>query len=252
MGKHHGNFSRVAANYRLYRPHYPPELIERLQVECNLLPTHVVADIGSGTGLLTELFLKNGNRVFAVEPDAEMRRAAEEDLGANPLFTSIAATAEATTLEASSVDMITVGQAFHWFNHDAARQEFLRILVPKGWVALVYNLERNDGSAFGDAFEAFWRTYLDPNAQFNERRRPDYITRFFEGGELMDMRLDNFQVCDFDSLKGRILSASRSPQAGDPEYAAMVDDLIAIFNQHQDGGTVTLDYETLILYGQVA
>jgi hypothetical protein len=168
------------------------------------------------------------------------------------LFTSIAATAEATTLEASSVDMITVGQAFHWFNHDAARQEFLRILVPKGWVALVYNLERNDGSAFGDAFEAFWRTYLDPNAQFNERRRPDYITRFFEGGELMDMRLDNFQVCDFDSLKGRILSASRSPQAGDPEYAAMVDDLIAIFNQHQDGGTVTLDYETLILYGQVA
>ncbi len=94
----YSHYSRVVENYSRYRPRYPQQLVAWLQAECGLSPDHMVADIGAGPGQMTELFLKNGNRVAAVEPNAAMRRAAEQHLHEYPLFTSIPATAEATTL----------------------------------------------------------------------------------------------------------------------------------------------------------
>lgn len=251
MEDNYSRFSRVAENYSRYRPHYPHQLVEWLKAECGLSPAQIVADIGSGTGLLTELFLKNGNRVYGVEPNLEMRSAAEHFLRSYPLFTSLAATAEATTLANHSVDMITAGQAFHWFNHELTRQEFLRILIPQGWVVLVWNLERNNGFPFAVAFEQFWRKYIDPSARFSERKRPDYITTFFGEGNFKEKTLNNYQVCDFEALKGRVLSGSRSPQADDPAYPAMLAELMAIFSQYQEDGTVRLEYNTQIVYGQL-
>ena len=90
----YSQYSQVVESYRHYRPHYPHQLVEFLKTECDLSPAHIVADIGSGTGLLTELFLKHGNQVYGVEPNLEMRSAAENSLHSYPLFTSIAATAE--------------------------------------------------------------------------------------------------------------------------------------------------------------
>src|SRR5208282_2924056 len=117
-----------------YRPGYPPALLDLLREECGLHSDHVVGDIGSGTGFLSELFLKNGNRVYGVEPNAEMRAGGEEYLSSYANFTSVDGSAEATTLPASSVDFVAAGQAFHWFDPQAARREFLRILKPGGWV----------------------------------------------------------------------------------------------------------------------
>ncbi len=114
----YSRFSRGVENYIRYRPRYPQQLVDLLKAECGLSPAHIVTDIGSGTGLLTELFLKNGNQVYGVEPNLEMRSAAESLLRSHPLFTSIAGTAEATTLANHSVHLITVGQAFHWFKHE--------------------------------------------------------------------------------------------------------------------------------------
>src|ERR1700682_5471344 len=129
-------FSNRAADYVRYRPGYPSELLDVLRNECDLRPGHVIADIGSGTGFLSELFLKNGNRVYGVEPNSEMRQAGEEYLASYDGFSSIEGSAESTTLEDASVDFVTAGQAFHWFEPAGAHREFARILKPTGWVVL--------------------------------------------------------------------------------------------------------------------
>src|SRR5438876_6048912 len=132
-------FSNRVENYVRYRPGYPKEVLTLLKAECGLKADSIIADIGSGTGILAELFLASGNRVFGVEPNREMREAGERLLQAYPRFTSIAGTAEATTLPNQSVDFITAGQAFHWFDRAQCLREFERILRPGGWVVLVWN-----------------------------------------------------------------------------------------------------------------
>ena len=132
-------FSDRVADYVRYRPSYPPDLLDCLRRNCGLTPHWIIADVGSGTGLLTKIFLENGNRVFAVEPNAAMRAAGEEFLRGFEQLASREGRAEATGLEAHSVDLVAAGQAFHWFDRRRARAEFERILKPSGWVALVWN-----------------------------------------------------------------------------------------------------------------
>jgi SAM-dependent methyltransferase len=248
-------YTRIVEQYHRYRPRYPRELVPWLAATCGLSPAHAVADIGAGTGQLAERFLEHGNRVLAVEPNAEMRLVAERSLQAYPAFTTVAGTAEATRLADGSVDLIVVGNAFHWFDHERARQEFARILVPGGWVVLVWNLERGDGSPFVLAFEQLWKAYIDPAARFvrfGERSRPAYLARFFGADKLREHCLDNAQVCDMEALQGLARSFLKSPQPGDPRYPTMLADLAALFQTHQVDGLVTLHYDTAIVYGQLS
>ncbi len=135
-------FSSRVDNYIRYRPSYPAAIVDTLERECRLTPEWVIADVGAGPGNLTRLFLDNGARVVGVEPNREMREAGERLLRGYPTYTAIAATAEATTLADTSVDLVTAGQAFHWFDQTRARQEFARILRAPRWVALVWNERR--------------------------------------------------------------------------------------------------------------
>jgi len=132
-------FSNRAEDYARYRPGYPPEILGLLGTWCQFSPQHVIADIGSGTGLLSQIFLENGNRVFGVEPNAEMRAAGEEFLRRYPRFTSVAGSAEATTLRDDSVDFVAAAQAFHWFEKEPTRREFRRILKARGRVVVLWN-----------------------------------------------------------------------------------------------------------------
>ncbi len=132
-------FSTRVDNYVRYRPTYPREIIELLQKECNVTPDSIIADVASGTGIFTRLLLENGNRVYGVEPNPDMRRAGEQFLAQYPHFTSVAGMAEATTLPDQSVDLVTAAQAAHWFDRGKARREFLRILKPQGWTVLLWN-----------------------------------------------------------------------------------------------------------------
>lgn len=109
-------FSTRVANYIKYRPLYPPAVLETLGQRCGLTDRSIIADVGSGTGILAEMFLRNGNTVYGVEPNREMREAGERLLVDYPNFHSIDGTAEATALEDGNVDFVTAGQAFHWFN----------------------------------------------------------------------------------------------------------------------------------------
>ena len=130
-------FSDRVENYVRYRPGYPPEVVRELKAECGLARSHVIADVASGTGIWTRLLLENGNPVVGVEPNAEMREAGERLLAAFPKFTSIAGTAEATTLADRSMDFVTAAQAAHWFDRERARHEFVRILKPGGRIAIL-------------------------------------------------------------------------------------------------------------------
>src|SRR5258708_2582165 len=132
-------FSDRVENYVRYRPGYPPGVLQALRDDCGLAPGHVIADIASGTGIWTRMLLENGNPVFGVEPNTEMREAGERLLAAFPKFTSVAGNAEATTLPDHSVDFITAAQAAHWFDRERARLEFVRILKSRGWLALLWN-----------------------------------------------------------------------------------------------------------------
>src|SRR5260370_9922626 len=132
-------FSNRVADYARYRPGYPPAVLDLLRSECSLRPGHVIADIGSGTGLLSELFLKNGNRVFGVEPNEVMRQAGEEHLASYDGFTSINGSSETTTLLNASVEFVAAAQACHCFEPRAARREFIRILKPRRCFVVLCN-----------------------------------------------------------------------------------------------------------------
>jgi SAM-dependent methyltransferase len=245
-------FSSRVENYVKYRPDYPPDILELHREKCGLNGGSIIADIGSGTGILTELFLRNGNEVFGVEPNREMREAAERLLGKYPNFKSTSGKAESTALKDQSVDFITAGQAFHWFNREEARREFLRILKPCGWTVLIWN-ERELISPFARAYEHLLRTYAtDYEAVNHKHTDAKVVGSFFGANGFKQARFPNRQIFDWDGLEGRLLSSSYAPEPGYPKYPPMLEALNALFSSHQSEGKVTFEYATLVYYGQLA
>ena len=246
-------FSSRVENYVKYRPGYPPGVVETLRSACGLNKNSVVADIGSGTGLLARVFLAAGCQVIGVEPNAEMRAAGERLLADYPRFTSRDGSAEATGLEEGSVDFAAAGQAFHWFDPNKARMEFRRILKPQGWAVLVWNQRLTEGSPFLHAYEALLQSYATDYNQVNHRNveeSSDTIPAFF-GGPYHTARFDNAQFFDFDGVRGRLLSSSYAPEPGHPNHAPMLAELRRIFDRYQEDGLVTFAYETHLYYGRI-
>jgi ubiquinone/menaquinone biosynthesis C-methylase UbiE len=246
-------FSRTVENYVRYRPTYPQAMVEFLQATCQLTNAATIADVGSGTGRVAEVFLKNGYHVFGVEPNTEMRLASQHALRNYPRFISVAATAEETTLESQSVDLITVGQAFHWFKRERARQEFARILKPQGWVVLAWNIHRRT-TPFLVSYDQFWRTYLDPHlhtSDMDPQPFDDGLRAWYAPGIANFKSFDNAHAVDYEELKGRVLSSSYAPTPEQPKYNAMLEELEAVFQRHQTDGTVTIEYECRMCYGQL-
>jgi SAM-dependent methyltransferase len=245
-------FSSRVADYIRYRPGYPPPLIEPMRTVCGLRPEHVVADIGCGTGFLAMLFLTNGNRVFGVEPNEEMRLAGAEYLSEYKHFLSVNGCAEATTLADASLDFITAGQAFHWFEPVAARREFLRILKPHGWVAVIWNDRRISETEFGRAYEDLLVRYgTDYTKVKDAYPEAQDMERFFGQGNFRRHELPNFQEFDFDGLAGRLRSSSYAPKEGQANYAPMMTALRELFDASQESGRVRMNYTTQIYLGQL-
>jgi SAM-dependent methyltransferase len=245
-------FSTRVADYMRYRPGYPGAVLDLLRAECRLRPDHAVADIGSGTGLLSELFLKNGNVVFGLEPNAEMRSGGEQYLRAFPEFHSLAGSAETTGLADASVDFVTAGQAFHWFEPLAARREFLRILKPGGWVVVMWNDRRMEEaqltSEYESLLERFGIEYQSVKDAYPERKQ---LEEFFAPQNVGERDLPNFQELDLDGLGGRLRSSSFAPTAGHPNYAPMMAELGKIFHAHERDGRVRMEYFTRVYFGQL-
>jgi SAM-dependent methyltransferase len=238
--------------YARYRPGYPRTLVDRLRDAVGLAPDWVVADVGSGTGLSSLPFLDHGNRVVGIEPNAAMRDAAELRLAGRPGFRSLGGSAEATGLEASSVDLVMAGQAFHWFDRSAAQAEFARILRPPGWVALAWNTRRLAGDPFSEGYERLLERFgTDYASVRHDRLDAAAIRGFFRGGKVHQFSLPNHQTFDLEGLRGRLLSSSYTPDEGDPMRAAMLDALGALFTATHDGGVVSMRYDTEVWVGRV-
>ncbi|HSU97575.1 MAG TPA: class I SAM-dependent methyltransferase [Gemmatimonadaceae bacterium] len=249
-------FSDRVENYVRYRPGYPAEVIDVLARETGLTPASEIADVGSGTGISSELFLRNNNTVFGIEPNAEMREAAERLLAAYPRFHSVPARAEATALPNASIDYVTAGQAFHWFDPQLARMEFARILRPGGWAVLLWNARRLDSTPFLRDYDAMLERYGTDYRQVRHQNLDVARLRvLFDGaiGQAFQLRtLYNEQRFDFEGLRGRLLSSSYTPTANHPGYLPMLRELKRIFDEHAENGSVAIEYDTEIYFGHVA
>lgn len=245
-------FSSRVGNYVRFRPSYPKAVINVLREDCGLTPKSVVADIASGTGLFTRLLLENGNRVFGVEPNKDMRLAGEHYLAAFPNFMSVAGTAESTTLSERSVDLISCAQAAHWLKREEALCEFQRILKPERFVVILFNDRNVRGNPFSDDYEQLVVKY---GTDYSEVQR---LGRIFEGLEFFspyacDKRtVPNYQEFDYESLEGRLLSSSYAPQRGDPSFDPMIADLKRLFEKHEHSGRVRMEYDTNIYFGKLS
>jgi len=235
-------FSDRVDNYKKYRPTYPDALIEFLRAKAGLASDAAIADIGSGTGILTELLLKKGWTVYAIEPNAKMREAAEAQLNGYPGFSSINGSGEATGLPDQSVQLITVAQAFHWIDPVVARREFDRILLPGGHAALLWNLRTLD-SSFDKGYEDIKATYGTDYHEIRKAHEPE-LTAFFAPAEMEVHYFRHSQQLDFEGLKGQVLSSSYMPQPGQKNYEEMMQALTELFEANQRDGEVTITYDT--------
>jgi SAM-dependent methyltransferase len=242
-------FSERAENYARYRPGYPDALIDTLEREIGLSSSTVVADVGAGTGLSSEPFLRLGCTVFAIEPNDEMRTAAEDRLGDLPGFHAVAARAEDTGLPDDSVDLIVAGQSFHWFDGEAALPELRRILRPGGHVALFWNSRRTDTTFNEECEQLVARFAIDDRHRKCRRGEEDDVSWFFEG-EPLRFRFPNHQTFDLASLRGRMLSSSYAPLPGHPGHEPMLEALGALFDRHAVDGRVRFEYETELYVGR--
>ncbi|MEG2803164.1 class I SAM-dependent methyltransferase [Stenotrophomonas sp.] len=244
-------FSSRVADYVRYRPDYPPALLDWLHRDIGVPVETLVADIGAGTGISTRLFLASGHPVIAVEPNAAMRAAAEQWLAPHHLRLKLVdGTAEATTLADDSVGLVAAAQAFHWFDTDAVRAEWARILHPGGLALVFWNSRLLDASPFLVGYEQLLLEFGTDYTQVAERYQDDATMRAWFGPGLRGMAsFPNVQRMDLDGLRGRLLSSSYAPQAGHPRHAPMLEALEQLFDAHAEDGQVAFEYHTRAFVG---
>lgn len=245
-------FTSRVERYIKYRPSYPEEIVTALAARAKLTPASQIVDVGSGTGISAALFLRHGYAVTGVEPNAAMRAAAERLLAKESRFSSVAATAEATTLPDQFADLIIAGQAFHWFEQEPTRIEFTRILKPGGYIALIWNA-RLDSTPFLQAYGTLILNFgTDYSIVRHETVTDAFVRPFFAPQLVLIENWPNAQQFDYAGLEGRLLSSSYTPNEADPRYAPMLHELRRLFDTYQEDGQVTIEYTTVVYSGQLS
>ena len=249
-GKFINRFTGRGKVYSKYRPSYPKEILEILEKKIGFDRSKIVADIGSGTGLLSKIFLEYGNKVYGVEPNEEMRSFAETDLSSYPNFVSVNGSAENTGLEEESVDLITAGQALHWFDRVEAPREFARILkAPAGYVLIVYNEREKEEQGLMYGYQKMIERY-STSAEVPEIDN-EYLSKFFSDSGYEKFFLPNEQLLDYDGLLGRAASASYLPSEGQVGFEEMKQYLLDLFNKYEQNGIVRMRYSTTMFLGKI-
>jgi len=244
-------FSDRVENYMKYRPGYPLEIIAFLKKECELSDVSIIADIGSGTGILSKIFLDNGNKVFAVEPNKEMRNAAEKFFKQNKNFISIPSTAENTELKTQNIDFIIVGQAFHWFDINKTKIEFKRILRNNGYVILIWNSRISKEGFMNDYENLLLKFGTDYENVNHDNIDESVIKNFYSPYDYKEITFPNYQEFDYEGIKGRLLSSSYIPAEGSNNCCDMLNYLENIFEKNNKKGKIKMEYKTVVYYGKL-
>jgi ubiquinone/menaquinone biosynthesis C-methylase UbiE len=236
-------FSNRVSNYAKYRPSYPEAVMGFLRDTIGLQHEWTIADIGSGTGIFSEVLLRNGYKVWGVEPNTEMREEAEKALMGYKKFTSINGKAEQTFLTGNSIDLITIAQAFHWMDMVVAKEEFRRILKSKGFIVMLWNI-RLTHTPFLKAFEEL-KIKFGTDYKAGRMVKEKDIAAFFHPEKLTQKDFYHAQILDYGALKGQLLSTSYVPLEGE-KHKQMILALEDLFNKYHENGFVKIDYETKV------
>lgn len=244
-------FSDRVAHYVQYRPTYPASLLKFIKEKLSINEETNIADIGSGTGILTELLLKQVKTVYAVEPNTEMRQAAEHQLAHLSHFKSIAGTAENTLLDNESVDGITVAQAFHWFDIPNTIAEFKRISKDNATLMLIWN-RRLSNTPFLAAYEQALQKYGTDYNEINHQKMndTDFYPCFKNGIYTRDV-FENHQDFDFEGVIGFLNSTSYAPKIDSAEYNQLYQVIEDAFYQYATDGQIQMNYEAEIFWGKI-
>ena len=218
-------FARSAEAYERARPDYPAVALEPLR----LSPDLAIVDLAAGTGKLTRLLAGSGATVIAVEPVAEMRAALPASVQV------LEGTAERIPLETASADLVTVAQAFHWFEGDSALAEIHRVLRPGGRLALVWN-RRVTEDPVNRAIEAILGPHRAevPTHRWNHWRATFERTTLF--GPLEEHIFPTEQHLDADGMADRIGSISFIASLPDDARAKALEEARAL----AAGGPITV------------
>ena len=233
-------FTGRVAQYLQYRTRFPTEVVRWLRENIGLTPAWHVADIGAGTGMLSELFLDIGCPVIAIEPNPGMRAACETLRDRHPALEIRDATAESTQLPSASIDLVAAGRAFHWFDPILTAAEFRRILKPTGWVALVSSGRAQEASPQSHDYEAILIQHGVDYTHLRDRRQHEHIAAFFTGGQHLTTEFRSEQHLTLDQLIGATQSYSCSPLPGSPEYPGMQAALADLFARWSEDGILRL------------
>lgn len=246
-------FDGKALDYDRFRERYSPKsVLPILRSICGLTRDWTVADVGAGTGMLSDIFLSNGNRTLAIEPNPGMREMCQRIHQDNPLLHVIDGTAEATGVASSSIDLVTAGRAMHWFERERAFAEFRRILKPEGWVAIIALGRTEAGRAenveFENVLREFSKDHADTHAGYEVYRNLNaYLPRDFHHEEILGT-----MMLDWENLLGMTLSLSHSPNIDQPRYTAFEKSLRFFFDRFAKDGHIKLETRYWINIGRFA
>jgi ubiquinone/menaquinone biosynthesis C-methylase UbiE len=243
-------FSDRVDNYQRFRPSYKDETIDYIFDNFGLSKKSVLADIGSGTGIFTEKILQKCKKVYAVEPNTEMRTAAEKRLSINKSFQSINGTSENTTLDNESIDAITVAQAFHWFNIEDTKKEFKRILKKDTFVFLIWN-NRVTNTPFLKEYEEILVNKIPEYTEVNHNNITEDIIKTFLIRDYSKVIFRNNQIFDLEGVFGRLSSSSYTPKQDTKEYEIIKEAIINAFNKYSTDGVISFNYNTEIYSGKI-
>ena len=242
-------FSDRVENYVKYRPSYPKEMIDFL-FEKGIQQNSTVCDIGSGTGILSKLLIEKVGKLYALEPNKDMRISADQSLSKYANYQSLQYSAEETKLNNSSIDAITVAQAFHWFDQELCKKEFRRILKPDGLVFLIWN-NRINNTPFLQGYDDLLYEYGTDYASVNHQNLTDNALENFIDNNFKKTVFNNFQEFNLEGFLGRAFSSSYTPTAGHPNYEIFLLELKRLFNKHQQNETVRFNYLTEVYSGNM-
>jgi SAM-dependent methyltransferase len=243
---------RFSAKARFYdfRPDYPAEIVGLLRRDLGFEAGHVVADVGAGTGKLTRLFLDNGNRVFALEPNAAMLASLRGNLVSRPGLTAFLRPAEATGLPDSSVDLVAVGQAFHWFDLEKTRIEFARILRTPGFLVIAANRPVFADELLAARIETITEKYFYKSEERIDFRTIDH-SALFDLFPPVDAAFQRVLRQRPEHVFKGIRSTSFCPDEDDPSFDAMRAEFMEALEGAAVNGLVESRVETLMTYGRM-